>query len=223
MKRLLLITTVILGGAVAPCRAQMVTGPGMEAFGKTFGISAKGWSLKQTGCSLGANVLWPGEEATFTFFLKPGQPFKGSMRVDVVQYGTRAAKGDIWKPIVFKIVDVGQTTVEVDLPAEGGFVTVKPRIGDKYGGYALIFDLGERGRAFGATCVRVPQAEPGRERLPTYALDLPWPHEQTPFVYQVFKRLGVKGARVEGGYNSVDEERVKWARDNDIALMLCIG
>ena len=63
------------------------------------------------------------------------------------------------------------------LSAEGGFVTVKPRIGDQFGGYALVFDLGERGRAFGAACVRVPKAEPGRERLPTYALDLPWPHD----------------------------------------------
>ena len=145
------------------------------------------------------------------------------MRVDVVQYGTRAAQGDIWKPIVFKIADVGQTTVDVDLPAAGGFVTVKPRMGDKFGGYALVFDLGDRGRAFGATCVRVPEAEPGRERLPTYALDLPWPHERTPFVYQVFKRLGIKGARVEGGYHSIGEAHMDWAMENDIALMLCVG
>ena len=203
--------------------AQMVTGAGMTDFNKTFGVSARGWSAKQTACSLGANVLWPGDEAAFTFFLKPGEPLKGPVRVDVVQYGTRAAQGDMWKPIVFKLADTGQTTVEVDLPAAGGFVTVKPRIGDKFGGYALILDLGERGRAFGAACVRVPKAEPGRERLPTYALDLPWPFERTPFVYQVFKRLGVKGARVEGGYNSIGEAHVDWAMQNDIALMLCVG
>jgi hypothetical protein len=207
----------------APAHGQMVTGGGMTDFKKTFALSAQREVVRQTGCSLGANVLWPGEQAEFTFFVKPGAPLKGAVRVDVVQYGTRAAQGDIWKPIVFKIADTSTTSVNVDLPAEGGFVKVKPRIGDKLGGYALVLDLGEKGRAFGAACVRVARAEPGRERLPTYALDLPWPHERTPFVYQTFKRLGIKGARVEGGYGSIGEAHVDWAMENDIALMLCVG
>jgi len=195
----------------------------MTDFKKAFDITANGWSVKETACSLGANALWPGDEAEFTFFLEPGQPLKGKVRVEVVQYGTHAAEGDIWKPVVFKIADISQTTVDVDLPAKGGFVTVKPQIGDKFGGYAIIFDLGERGRAFAASCVRVPKAEPGKERLPSYALDLPWPHERTPFVYQLFKRLGVKGARVEGGYGSIGDAHIPWAMENDITLMLCVG
>lgn len=68
-----------------PARAQMTTGSAMEDFAKTFGISAKGWSVQQTSCSLGANALWPREEATFTFFVKPGQPCKGSLKVDVIK------------------------------------------------------------------------------------------------------------------------------------------
>ena len=204
-------------------RAQMTTGSDMEDFAKTFGISAKGWSVQQTGCSLGANVLWPGDEATFTFFLKPGQAYKGPLKVDVIQYGTKGKPGDWWKPVVFKIADTSSSTVEVDLPAEGGFVTVKPQIGDAFGGYALIFDLGERGRAFGGTCVRVPAPEPGRERLPTYAMDLGWPHEMSPVVFNVFKRLGVKGARTEGGYNTIGDAHVDWAMENDLTLMLTVG
>ena len=131
-----------------PLQAQMTTGSDMEDFGKTFGISAKGWSVQQTECSLGANALWPGEEATFTFFLKPGEPYKGPLKVDVVQYGTKGKPGDWWKPIVFKIADTSSSTLDVDLPAGGGTVTVKPKIGEIFGGYALIFDLGDRGRAF---------------------------------------------------------------------------
>ena len=101
-------------------------------------------------CSLGANALWPGEEATFTFFVKPGQPYKGPLQGgrDSVRHQGQARR----------LVEAGglqdrrhqfHLTVDVDLPAEGGFVTVKPRIGDAFGGYALILDLGERGRAFG--------------------------------------------------------------------------
>ena len=201
----------------------MTTGPGMEDFGKTFGISAKGWSVQQTGCSLGANALWPGDEATFTFFLKPGQPYKGPVKVEVIQYGTRGKPGDWWKPVVFRIADTSSATIDVDLPAEGGPVEVKPRIGDRFGGYALIFDLGERGRAFAATCVRVPAPEPGREWLPTYAMDLGWPHEMSPVVFNVFKRLGVKGARTEGGYNTLRDAHVDWAMENDLTLLLTVG
>ena len=206
-----------------PLQAQMTTGSDMEDFGKTFGISAKGWSVQQTECSLGANALWPGEEATFTFFLKPGEPYKGPLKVDVVQYGTKGKPGDWWKPIVFKIADTSSSTLDVDLPAGGGTVTVKPKIGEIFGGYALIFDLGDRGRAFAGTCVRVPTPEPGRVWLPTYAMDLGWPHEMSPVVFNVFKRLGVKGARTEGGYNTIRDAHVDWAMQNDLTLMLTVG
>ena len=206
-----------------PARAQMVTGRNMEDFGKTFGISAKGWSVEQIGCSLGANALWPGEEATFTFFVKPGPAYKGPVKVDVIQYGTRGKPGDWWKPVVFKIADTSSSMVEVDLPAGGGPIEVKPKFGETFGGYALILELGERGRAFGATCVRVPAPEPGREWLPTYALDLGWPHEMSPAVFNVFKRLGVKGARTEGGYDTIRNAHVDWAMTNDLTLLLTVG
>ena len=223
MKRLLLVTAILAAISTSPARAQMVTGSDMEDFGKTFGIQAKGWSVQQTGCSLGANVLWPGDEAGFSFYLKPGQPFKGSLKVDVIHYGTKGKPGDWWKPVVFKISDTSSSTIAVDLPAEGGYVTVQPRIGDTFGGYALVFDLGERGRAFGATCVRVPAPEPGRVWLPTYAMDLGWPHELSPVVFNVFKRLGVKGARTEGGYNTIRDAHVDWAMANDLTLLLTVG
>jgi hypothetical protein len=218
----LLLSLLLLLGA-PPAWTQMVTGSGMEDFGKTFGVSARGWSVQQTGCSLGANALWPGEEATFTFFVKPAQAYKGTLKVDVIQYGTRGKPGDWWKPVVFKVAQASSSTVEVDLPAEGGTVTVQPKIGSTFGGYALIFDLGERGRAFAAACVRVPEPEPGREWVPTYAMDLGWPHEMSPVVFNVFKRLGVKGARTEGGYNTIKDAHVDWAMTNDLTLMLTVG
>jgi hypothetical protein len=201
----------------------MVTGSAMEEFGKTFGLSARGWSVQQLECSLGANVLWPGDEATFTFFVKPGQAYRGPLTVHVVQYGTKGKPGDWWRPVVFKIADGGSVTQNVDLPAGGGMLKVKPKIGSVFGGYALVLELGDRGRAFGAACVRVPAPEPGRERLPTYAMDLGWPFELSPNVYNVFKRLGVKGARVEGGYNTIADAHIDWAMANDLTLMLCVG
>jgi hypothetical protein len=204
-------------------RAQMVTGSDMEGFTEAFGLTAKDWSVQQTACNLGANALWPGEVATFTFFLKPGLPFKGSLQVDVIQYGTHGKPGDWWKPVVFRIADTSSTTVDVEVPAEGGFVTVTPKIGEAFGGYALVLDLHGRGRAFAATCVRVPAPEPGRVWMPTYAMDLGWPHELSPVVFNVFQRLGVKGARTEGGYHTIQDAHVDWAMTNDLTLLLTVG
>jgi hypothetical protein len=201
----------------------MTTGSAMEDFGKTFNLSAKGWSAQQIGCSQGANVLWPGDDVSFTFSVKPGQPYKGAIKADVIRYGTKGKPGDWWKPIVFKIAEASSSWVEVDLPAEGGSFEVSPKIGDAFGGYAVILDLGERGRAFGCTCVRVPAPAPGRERLPTHAMDLGWPHEMSPQVFNVFKRLGVKGARTEGGYKTIADAHVDWAMENDVTLMLTVG
>ena len=203
--------------------AQMTTGKAMEGFSEAFNLTAKGWSAQQIGCSQGANVLGPGEQATFTFFVKLGRAYQGPVRADVIRYGTKGKPGDWWKPIVFKIADGGSSTVDVDLPSEGGSFAVAPRIGDTFGGYAIILDLGEGGRAFGGACVRVPAPEPGRERLPTYAMDLGWPHEMSPQVFNVFKRLGVKGARTEGGYHTIADAHVDWAMENNVTLMLTVG
>lgn len=217
------LALMVLWLAAASASAQMTTGSAMTDFGPTFQLSAKGWTVAQIGCSQGANVLWPGDSATFTFFVKPGQPYKGPIKAEVIRYGTKGKPGDWWKPIVFKIADGGSTMVEVDLPAEGGSFTVSPKIGDPFGGYAVVLELGDRGRAFGCACVRVPAPESGRERLPTYAMDLGWPHEMSPQVFNVFKRLGVKGARTEGGYKTIADAHIDWAMANDLTLMLTVG
>ena len=158
---------LVLFVSVLPCcvYAQMVTGSDMGDFAAAFENSNNGWSVQQMGCSLGANALWPDEEVTLTFFIKPGQALEGESKVDVVQYGSKGTPGDWWKQTVFKIAETSSSKGDVDLASEGGFVTDMPKMGGIFGGYALIFDLGERGRAFGATLVRVP----AREWMPTYA------------------------------------------------------
>ena len=164
--------------------AQMVTGERMEDFAVAFGLEGtktKDWKVFETACSVPANVLWPGDEATFTFRVENGgDAIRGSAKIHVIHYGTRGRPGDVWNPRVFKIADLPDAAIAVDLPAKGaGLVRVTPAIPATFGAYGLVLDLGGRGKAFAATCVRVPAAEPGRERLPTYAMDLGWPHEMS--------------------------------------------
>ena len=221
-----LLALTLLAPSIA--HAQMTTGERMEDFARVFGLEgtkAKDWKVYETACSVPANVLWPTDAATFTFRVENGgAAIRGPATLHVVHYGTCGRPGDVWKPRVFKIDDLPDVAVDVDLPAKGaGVVHVKPAIPATFGAYGLVLDLGSRGRAFAATCVRVPAADPGRVQFPTYALDLPWPHEMSIEVFRLFKRLGVKGARTEGGYGTIRDSHIDWALENDLTLMLTVG
>jgi hypothetical protein len=224
-----LVVSLILGPPISSALGQMVTGEQMEDFAKVFsleGAQARDWTAYETACSVPANVLWPGDEAAFTFCIENhgDHPIRGPGRIHVVRYGTRGRPGDVWKPQVFKIADVETVILDVNVPAqESGEILVKPGIPETFGAYGLVLDLGSRGKTFAATCVRVPRADPGRVQFSTYALDLPWPHEMSVEVYRLFKRLGVKGARTEGGYGSIENAHLDWAIENDLTLMLTVG
>ncbi len=54
-------------------------------------------------------------------------------------------------------------------------------------------------------------------------MDLGWPDEISPIVFNSFKKMGIKGARVEGGYGSIADAHPDWALANNVTLMLCLG
>jgi len=231
--------------AVCPSSAQMTTGSAIPGYAETFGLGsaqqAKDYGVEQigvkAGATTGANVLWPKETAEFTFRLvnKSQNPIKARGKMDLIQYATKGRVGETWVPDMFKVADVGATPVEVDIPAQGTTtVTVSPRIPERFGGYALIFDLGSHGRAFGAALVRTVAATPGRVQYPTLGIDLVWPFEMTEATFAVRERLGAKAARMEVGYfptTSPDFEsrlqevaqHLTWAQDHNMAIMLFVG
>jgi hypothetical protein len=217
--------------------AQMVAGTKMQNFSAAMGIDgheALEFSVMQTSCTAGPNVLWPGEEAEFTFSVQnlTAQPIVGPAKVRVVHYGTRGQPGDVWNPYLFRIDEGAPVSVDINIPAKKAVeFTVKPKIGEIFGGYALIVDLGAHGQAFAATCVRVPKANAARDRLPTYALDL---GRTTYQVFPLFKKLGVKACRMEAGFvplTAKDYDRrmqnlkqaLEGAKENDVAVLLTIG
>ncbi len=215
----------------------MVAGEKMNGFDAAMGIKghqSKDISIIELGCNLGPNVLWPGESAEFSFRVNNASAaaINGPATVHVIHYGTRGQPGDVWNPQVFKIDDAGVVDVQLKIPAKGSAdFTFAPPIGKQYGGYALVLELPDRGNTFMGTCVRVPKAQGGREWLPTYALDL---SNASPQLLQLFKKLGVKAARMEFGYVPTDAKDfdarmqrlagpLKWAMDNDVSVMLTLG
>ena len=93
------------------------------------------------------------------------------------------------------------------VPAHGyADVTVSPHIPARFGGYALVLDLGPAGRQFLTSCVRTFAATQGRVQYPKFCLDaLPLP---------VLKRLDVHAIRWGVGYKpTTDEDFAQWYAD----------
>lgn len=221
----------------------MVSGLEMPGFREVLGLTrereAKNVKVVQIGSSTLVNVLWPGEKSTFTFrVMNTGaQPIKVMGRVEVIHYATSVPVGDIWVPHVRRLPGDGPAArVSVNVPV-GGFadVMITPSIPETFGGYALVFDLGPgHGRAFGAAVARVLKADTNKERLPTFALDMPWPFQITENVNKTFFKLGTHACRMGAGYtptNSPGFERdlaqltqhIRWAQQNNISVMLTLG
>ena len=127
----------------------------VEGLRETFNLSGEVWTVQQTACSLGENVLRPGQKAEFTFFVKPDQDFKGKVRLETVRYGMRPRLEEPRRPSVYRIETVGIAEQEAEISTEGGFLTFAPEVGERLGGYALVMELEGRGRALAAVLVRI--------------------------------------------------------------------
>ncbi len=184
--------------------------PGWAAFNKmtgyaeTFGLApeqvSKTFIVKQTGCSVPANTLWPGDDVTFALQLSnsSNDAITTTGKVTIISYGTDTNPQDVFQQRCFKVAELGTLPVPVDIPAHGfQDVTIKPAIPATFGPYALVLELPGQGRQMAACCVRVPAAAPGKVQYPSYAMDL---QSDSTEEMALFKRLGVKGVRKEMGY-----------------------
>ncbi len=231
---------VLCGLPAAELHAQMVTERDMSNYAEAFGLSDKKGSqqfaVRQLEWSPRGNVLWPGDRTSITYLVnnQTDQPIEVEGRVDIVAYGTRGIPGNMWLPVVFKIDDIGSIPIKVDLAAHGNQkITIKPEIPERFGGYALVFDLGEHGRYVATMLVRVQKPDMGKVQYPTFQLDAGWPHEQSEELFAMFQRLGVKGVRfgAEPRLDKPENEsrqrdfarRLKWLDQYDVTVMFTVG
>jgi hypothetical protein len=211
----------------------------MKNFDATFGLEKKPADLevKPLTCSLGPNILHPGERATLTYWIenRGDTPLQGTFKVHVIPYGTRIPAGDIWTPSVRKLSGATEGQVRINVPAKGGAeIKIDPNVPARFGGYGIVFDFGSKGRLFGGSVARVVAPKPGAVWLPAYALDMPWPHEMAETVVQTFSRLGVKGCRMglsytpttagdfESSLRDIDRD-LNWCKKNGVTVMLTLG
>jgi len=217
----------------APAAAQMVTGRRIPGYAETFGVAldqkSYAYQAHLIESSAPGNILWPGEQPAFTIQLvnNTDQAIQAAGKVDLIAYGTRGRPGDIWVPDMFKVADLGSTKIDVSLPARGfANVTVRPRVPETFGAYALVTDLGPAGRQFVTSFVRTFPASNQRIQYPKFCLDV--------LPLDVLKRLGVQAVRHGVGYKVTTDKdfdawfqregaKLKEFQDASIAVLFMIG
>ena len=225
---------VILCLALAlPAVAQMNTGEDMKGYAEVLGVVLNqrhyAYDVTMIQSSAPGNILYPGEQPTFTFQVinNDDAPIDAAGKVEAIAYGTRGIPGDIWLPDMYRIADVQSIPVRVQAAGKGfANVTVSPKLPPRNGAYALVMDLGPLGRRFATTCVRTFAADPRRIQYPKMSLDH-LPHD-------VLRRLGVQAIRMGWSYTPTDEkdydrrmaeldEQLKDLQANQITVLLMIG
>ena len=179
----------------------MVTGDGMVGYAQTLGLGQPGvkssYEVHLISSSAPGNVFWAGDTPSFTFQItnSTALPIAASGHIDLIAYGTHGAPGDVWTPHMFRIGAPAQTPFSVNIAANGyEDITVKPIVPSRFGGYALVVDLGSLGRQFATTFVRSLSGPLNYVQYPHLSLDyLPLP---------VLQRLGVHAIRLGVSYKA---------------------
>ena len=150
------------------------------AFGKRLNFSRNATlQVFLVDSTIPANILWPGDEAAFTFQFTnlTREHVAVSGRARVVHYTVITEPGDnVFAISVRKIADLGSVPFSVDVPPEGWQdITLTPPIPERFGGYAVILDIEGQDALFGATCVRTFKPERRKRQFYRLTMDLSEP------------------------------------------------
>ena len=181
-------------GGSAELAAQMKTGESMRDWFEVFELDGArrdyDYRLTALKTSGEANIFYPGEQPELEFQIRnlTDAPIKGTAEITLFNWGTRNVYGDIWQPKVIPGGEVDTMKVEIDLAA-GGFQNfrIQPDLPEKFGGYALLFDLPGRGRQFMTSIVRAMPSVSEPNQFPKQSAE--------QFPPAALERLGVQAIR----------------------------
>ncbi|MDR1336397.1 MAG: GH92 family glycosyl hydrolase [Tannerella sp.] len=231
MHKFLLITFAALPLATA---AQMKAPHEWKDYETVFSVKE---GLRSRDCdvipfysSAPANVFWPEDKIELKFQVKnnTGQAIKTNAHVHIVRYGTRGIPGDVWTPQVVPM-DYEQILRRPLSIAPKGYADVSVAIDNEdlpYGGYAVVFDLGEHGRQLATSFVRSMTPRPVRMQYPRQSLD--------DLGADFLSRVGVQAIRHGMGYVPTSapgyrqmmqdfDRKMKQYHDNNITVLIMIG
>jgi hypothetical protein len=175
------------------------------------------------------NVLWPEEQPAYTIQVvnQLNGPLVAAGKIELISYGTKGRTGDIWLPEMVKFATISTTPVKVNISAKGYInLDYSPAVPARFGGYAIVIDLGKYGRRFVTSLVRTFKAGPQRTQYPKQSLD--------DMGADFLQRVGVQAIRMgvdytpttDAGYTekmAAIDRKLQEYRDRNITVLLMFG
>lgn len=176
-----------------------------------------------------SNVLWPEEQPAYTIQVvnQLNEPLIANGTIELISYGTKGRPGDVWLPEMVKFSTVSTTPVKVNISPKG-YINLDhtPVIPARFGGYALVLDLGKYGRRLITSLVRTFAADPQRIQYPKQSLD--------DMGADFLQRVGVQAIRMGVDYTPTTakdytekmaaiDHKLQEYREKNITVLLMFG
>lgn len=198
-------------------------------FGVKEGMRFYDYEVIPTFSSAPANIFWKGDKIDFRFQIKNhlDNPIDTDAEIHIIQYGTKGIPNNVWLPEIIKMDYEKVIPLHVVISPKGYTdVAVSVDDIDKYGGYAIVFDLGENGKRLATSFVYAMQPNPVKMQYPKQSLD----DLGTDFL----SRIGVQAIRYGLGYLPTTNpgyrkmiqdfgDEMKRYKDNNITVLVMIG
>ncbi len=176
-----------------------------------------------------ANVFWPEDDINFKFQVvnNTQEPIDTDAKIHIIRYGTKGIPNNIWLPQMIKLDYEKIIPVHISI-TPNGYTNVSVSVDDikDYGGYAIVFDLGKKGRRLGTSFAYSMKPSPVKMQYPKQSLD--------DLGVDFLSRVGVQSIRHGIPYistTSPDYQKfmqdlageMKKYMDNNITVMLMFG
>lgn len=233
MLKRILIVLVLLGGSFIAVHSQMKKPHEWMDYETVFGVKEGlrfyDYEITPTHSSAPANIFWRGDKIEFQFQLKNNldSPIDTDAKIYIIQYGAKGIPNNVWLPKVVKMEYEKVLPVHVTVSSQG-YTNLSVSVDDidKYGGYAIVFDLGKYGRRLGTGFVYSMQPSPVKRQYPKQSLD--------DLGVEFLSRVGVQAIRYGLGYLPTThmgyrkmmqdfEDEMKRYMDNNITVLVMIG
>jgi hypothetical protein len=198
-----------------------------KVMGVKNGLRHYDYDVKTIFSSAPANVFWPGEQVRFIFQLTSNidEPVRTEGRVQIISYGSKGIPGDVWWPEMYKVKDIETIPLSLDVSPNGYTdIEITPQAPERFGGYAVVFDLGKYGRRLATSFVKSMKPAPVKTQYPKQSLD--------DLGVDFLNRVGVQAIRYEVSYSPTTfrdyqrqmrklDDDMKRYNDNNITVMHC--
>ncbi len=152
---------------------------------RDFDFSATLFQTNGTG-----NMFYRGEKPEVVIQLenRTDKELKYKGVIELIDFRTENVDGDIWYPMVFRNGVVSKTPVEVKIGPKGyQNISYTPDLPEKFGGYAIVIDLGPHGRLFVSSLARILKNESRKVQYPKQSSEF--------FQGPIMSRIGLQAVR----------------------------